>query len=215
MVRSAQGSELFREKKEDVEARVFQIVFSQNEGVVRKNDPDVIYEWASHQMKDFAGNISNLACDACQKPFKSATFTLRAQTVAVIECKHCNKKLHKDHWEIEKLQMHKCPLAKKANDIVMFIRAKGSVDKQEWMKELNKFCLAFQKKPTLGSTASMRSSIAVVPSFQMSSSPSASPNFSSYMMSNTPGSPSLNETNNNNTSVTNNFRFNVPNIGLP
>ncbi|XP_075261632.1 rho-associated protein kinase 1-like isoform X2 [Convolutriloba macropyga] len=155
-VRQAQASELFREKKEDVESKIFQIVFSQNEGIVRKKDPDVILEWAYHQMRDFTGNIGNLTCDACQKPFKSQTFTLRSASVAVIECKHCNKKYHKDNWSEEKLQMHKCPLANKANDVVMFIKATGSVDKQEWMKELNKFCAAFHKKATLNSASMMR-----------------------------------------------------------
>ena len=142
-VRNANPSELFREKKEDVEQKVFQIVFSEDEGLMRKRDDDVILEWASHQMRDFTGNVSNLTCDACSKPFKSATFTLRANpTVAVIECKHCLKKYHKDRWDEEKLQMHKCPLANKANDTVMYLKAENQKDKANWIRELQKYSSA-------------------------------------------------------------------------
>ena len=182
-VRKAAPSELFREKKEDVEQKVFQIVFSQDEGIVRKKDPEIIFEWHSHQMRDFTGNVANLSCDACNKPFKNATFTLRSTSVAVIECKHCGKKYHKDNWNEEKMQMHKCPLANKANDIVMYIKASNPADKQEWMKELNKFLASIQRKSVLPQGASMRASH--VGAFPLSLSSSPGSGLTSFMLDST------------------------------
>lgn len=171
-VRNAQHNELFREKKEDVEQKVFQIVFSQEEGLMRKKDDDVIFEWAAHQMRDYTGNLSNLTCDACNKPFKSTTFTLRSNAVAVIECKHCSKKYHKDRWDEEKLQMHKCPLANKANDTVMYLKAENQQDRADWIKELNKYCAPRSNKQ-LTLNPSMRNSFSQPPHFSSGSTSSS------------------------------------------
>ena len=97
---------------------------------------------------------------------------VRSNAVAVIECKHCSKKYHKDRWDEEKLQMHKCPLANKANDTVMYLKAENQQDRAEWIKELNKYCAPRPNKQ-LNLNPSLRGSLTQPPHFSSGSTSSS------------------------------------------